>query len=181
MKKGRKIRSSIILAALLAIFSHGWGERDVGSGTSAQVDLDLRFEVPSYLLLQIGSPGIQIDTVSFLVNDIPENQPFVEGDYQPPIFIRTNISSFSIISLTADSSVGLTGETATMPFSIIRWEGTGDLSGSQGIFNGATNQPIIHFSGKSERKGNLKFIYRNSYDYQPGIYQGTIIFTLSTP
>lgn len=181
MNKGLTIKFIFIITLFAAIIGHSWGERDTGHGTSAQVDLDLRLEVRSYLLLQIGSSGTQVDTVQFLVNDIPENQPLVEGDYQPLVQISSNIGRSFAISLSADSSGGLHGEGGTMPFSIIRWEGTGDLSGSNGTFNGTANQSIFHFPGKGERKGSLRFFYRNTYDYPPGIYQGTVTFTLSAP
>ncbi len=181
MTQAIKIKLLMVIAIILILTSNGWGERNIGIGTSAQVDLDLRLEISSYLSLQIGSPGTYVDTVIFNVTDIPENQPFVKGEYQPPIQITTNMGKGVGINLTADSTVGLLGKSGKMPFSVISWIGTGDLYGSKGNFDGTANQPMIRISGKGKREGTFKFIYRNTYDYPPGTYAGTITFTLSSP
>ncbi len=181
MSKRILIRFFIVIVFFGILGDLDWGRRDMVTNSSAQVELDLRLEIMSSVSLQIGSPGMHIDTVRFHVNDIPENQPFVEGDYQPPVQILTNLGTLNSVNLTADSAGGLFGPSGKMPFSVISWEGTGDLAGQKGRFDGTPNQQIIRFSGKGKRVGNLKFIYRNTYDYPPGTYYGTIIYTLSSP
>lgn len=181
MSKRFLTRFFLIVVLLSFLGEPGWGRRDIAMNTSAQVELDLRLEISGFLSLQIGSPGTHIDTIRFYVNDIPENQPFVEGDYQPPVQILSNLGVMNSVILTADSSGGLFGPSANMPFSVINWEGMGDFIGQKGRFDGTPNQQIVRFSGKGEKVGSFKFIYRNTYDYPPGTYHGTIIYTLSSP
>ena len=153
----------------------------VGMNRTAEIDMELAVDIPAILHLRVGSPGHTVDTVSFNVTDVPENQPVVRGTYNPVVMFQSNVSRFRTIELTVDSVQPLRGASATMPMSTIQWQGTGDLSGSSGRFNGTANQLVARFVGRGRREGTLQFTYTNTYQYPPDSYQGTVTFTLSAP
>lgn len=152
---------------------------DVSTDASAQIEMNLRLEIPNKLYLRIGTPGSQVDTVRFNVTGLPQSQPKVEGDYRPVIEINSNMPTGC--DLTADSTGGLRGPAANIPITTISFEGMGAFSNVKGTFNGTVDQKIYRIPGKGKKQGILSFVYNNTYGYPPGTYVGTVTFTLSTP
>ena len=175
------MRKAAFLLVLFSTFAAGpaLARVDVSTDAPAQIELNMRLEIPTNLLLRIGTKGSLVDTVRFNVTGLPEAQPRVEGDLHPTIEISSNLPTGC--DLSADSTMGLKGEAAKIPFTAISFEGTGSLSGIKGSFNGSADQKIKRIAGKGKRKGAMRFVYNNTYKYPPGIYMGTVIFTLSTP
>jgi len=176
-----KIKTILFFSILTAfLVPNVCGARvDVSTDASAQIEMNLRLEIPNNLYLRIGTPGSQVDTVRFNVTGLPQSQPKVQGDYRPIIEINSNIPTGC--DLSADSTGGLRGPAANIPFSSISFEGTGALASIKGTFNGTADQTIYHISGKGKKQGTLSFVYNNTYGYPPGTYTGTVTFTLSTP
>jgi len=152
---------------------------DTSTDASAQIELNVRLEIPTHLFLRIGTPGSTVDTVRFNVTGIPQAQPQVQGDLIPMIAIRSNAPTGC--ELTADSSGGLRGPAGTIPFSSISFEGTSAFSNVKGKFNQTANQKMMRIYGTGMKEGSMRFIYNNTYKYPPGMYVGTVTYTLSTP
>jgi len=175
---GRKIAIFLILFVAFSE-SFAFARVDVSTDAPAQVELNMRLEIPTNLLLRIGMKGNQVDTVTFNVTGLPEDQPRVIGNLRPFMEVSSNLPTGC--ELTADSTGGLKGPAATIPFTSIAFEGTGTLSGVKGTFNGAAGQRIYRSGGKGQKHGTMRFVYNNTYKYAPGIYTGVVTFTLSTP
>lgn len=169
----------LLLLSIIASSHPAFARVDVQQDTAAQIEMNVRLEIPTHLSLKIGTQGTQVDTVSFNVTGLPQAQPRVEGDLHPVIELSSNLPTGC--DLTADSTAGLVGATTTIPFTTISFQGTGALSGVKGIFTGTANQKIHHLGGKGKGNGAMGFVYNNTYKYPPGIYTGTVTFTLSTP
>jgi hypothetical protein len=175
------MRKTSILLVLFSIFaaSPAFARVDVSTDSAAQIEMNMRLEIPTNLSLRIGTKGSQVDTVRFNVTGLPEAQPRVEGDLHPTIEISSNLPTGC--DLSADSTGGLKGAAAKIPFTAISFEGTGALSSIKGTFNATADQKLQRLAGKGKRQGAMRFVYNNTYKYPPGIYMGTVIFTLSTP
>lgn len=159
-------------------------ESDTGVGGSAQANLDFQVNVPTVIMLRIGSAGNTIDTVSFSVTDIPENQPTINGDVQPAIQVGAIVANNATVTLTADSSTAMVGGATgdNMPFSVISTTGSNDFNGINGLaFNGTNNQQIWQATGRGNRTGQLTYTYANTYTYTPDAYTGQVTYTLSSP
>jgi hypothetical protein len=176
-----KIKTILFFSIFTAFFvpDISWARVDVSTDAAAQIEMNLRLEIPQRLYLRIGTPGSQIDTVRFNVTGLPQAQPKVEGDYHPIIEINSNMPSGC--DLTADSTGGLRGPASIIPFTSISFEGTGAFTNVKGSFNGTADQKVYHISGKGKKQGTLNFFYNNTYAYPPGTYVGTVTFTLAAP
>lgn len=181
MNAMRKVLSVafIAVAVLLVFCGRAFSMKVVANNANAEADLQISLNAPSNVQLRIGGKGKVVDTVNFRVTSTPEVQPIVRGDSSPIVEVRTN--SVSGVVLTADSSVAMTSVLGSMPFSVISFSGTGDLTGASGKFDGTSNQVIKNFGVRGKWEGALQFTYRNTYDYSPGSYQGTVTFTATVP
>lgn len=176
-----RTKTAVFFSILIAFFSSApaIARVSISNDASAQIEMDLLVEIPTNLSLRIGAPGSTIDTVRFNVTGLPASQPTVQGDYRPPIEVSSNLPSGSV--LTADSTGGLRGPAADIPFTTISFEGTGSFSGMRGTFNGTANQRLDRIPGRGKRNGTIRFTYHNTSGYPPGTYTGTVTFTLSVP
>jgi hypothetical protein len=176
----KKLMTSIIVVAvLLMLTADAWARRIEATNTSAEVELELRLYIPSIVSVQIGTAGKVVDTVAFYAKESPLRMPVVRSDVNPPIIITSNTPQGA--TLLVDSSAGLKSDDNIIPLSVICWKGTEDLSGSEGCFDGSTNQRLRSFPGKGSWKGSYIFEYKNSSKYPPGTYTGRITYTLTTP
>lgn len=177
----RKRTNILFVAAILSIALCGraFGAKIVATDTSAEADLQISLNAPSNVQLQIGRMGSGVDTVNFYVTSTPEVQPIVRGDYAPAVKVRTN--SLNGVVLSSDSSTPMASDSGSIPFSVISFSGTGDLSGASGKFDGTANQMIMSFSGKGVWEGTLQFSYSNTYQHSPGTYKGAVTFTATAP
>ncbi len=176
MERNLKIFISTIILFLL-ISGNALARMSEANDSSVEVELDLGVVIPPRVFLQVGSKGTMIDTVAFEVTDFPKKMPVVQSRYAPQIIIVTNSDQGA--TLTANSSTGLRGEAATIPFNVISWEGTGDFAGSNGTFNGSSNQQIWSASRKGAWKGGFVFQYKNISLYPAGLYSGTVTYTIA--
>jgi len=148
---------------------------------SQAVQLKFAVNIPAVLLLRVGSAGTFVDTVTFNVTDIPENQPTVAGDITPALWVAAMTPATSTVTLTADSSTPLDdGGTGTMPFSTISYAASTPFAVTTTAFNGTTNQQIWQGTGPGMRQGTMNFVYTNSYTYG-GNYTGQVTFTVASP
>lgn len=167
------------LAALLLPATAG-AESNVGVGGSTSVQLDFEIEIPTILFLRIGSTGAgSIDTVEFDVGNIPEEQPVVNNT-TPAVTVQVGaiVGSSNSVILQANSASALTDGTNTIPFSTISWTGSVDFG--PGAFGGTAADPIASFTGPGLRQGEFDFSYTSGY-YPPGLYTGSVTYTLSSP
>jgi hypothetical protein len=184
MKKPIKtIVMARLLAAFLAVFllpAAAGAESNVGVGGSTSVQLEFEIEIPTILFLRIGSAGAgSIDTVEFDVGNIPEEQPVVNNT-TPAVTVQVGaiVGSSNSVVLQANSASPLTDGANTIPFSTISWTGSVDFV--SGTFGGTTADLIASFTGPGLRQGEFDFSYDNDY-YPPGLYTGTVTYTLSSP
>jgi hypothetical protein len=173
----KKLMTLILaMAVLLMVMTDAWARMNETTNTSAEVELDLHLNIPTLLSLQIGSSGAVVDTVTFQITGPSSRTPVVKSNVYPPFGMSSNTTRG--IVLVADSSGGLKSGDKIIPVSNICWKGTGDLSGSEGCFDGSPTQRIKSFSGKGNWRGGFVFEYRSSQIYPPGNYTGTISYTL---
>ncbi len=144
--------------------------------------VDIIIQAAFFLSLQVGTEGAVVDTISFDVNNIPgsgEIQGSSSGTYPVPVAASAFWFSGELI-LTVDSLGPLQDGTGTntIPFSEIRWDGGGALTGNR--FNGTASQRI-HTTTSSSFQGTMRFFYDNDLYVPPGTYSGTVTYTLSSP
>jgi hypothetical protein len=178
----RKINITIIAICAVLTLGMGVAMAEQSSGVGAQsVNLNFAVNIPAVLFLRVGSAGGTIDTVTFNVTDIPENEPTVAGDVTPVLRVGAMTPATSTVTLTADSSTPLSdGGTGTMPFSQISYAASAPFSVLDTAFNGTTNQQIWQGTGPGFRDGTMNFVYTNSYSYG-GNYTGQVTFTVASP
>lgn len=178
----RKFKILALITCVALTFGPSAALAEQSSGVGAQsVQLNFAVNIPAVLFLRVGSSGGTIDTVTFNVTDIPENEPTVAGDITPVLRVGAMTPATSTVTLTADSSTALTdGGTGTMPFSTISYSATAPFNVSSTAFNGTTNQQIWQGTGPGFRDGTMSFVYANSYSYG-GSYTGTVTFTVASP
>lgn len=178
----KKITIIALIAGVILTFgmSKALAEQSSGVG-SRTVHLNFAVNIPAVLFLRVGSPGGTIDTVTFNVTDIPENEPTVNGDITPDLRVGAMTPAVQTVTLTADSSTPLNdGGAGTMPFSTISYAASAPFNVASTAFNGTTNQQIWQGTGPGFRQGTMSFVYTNSYSYG-GNYTGQITFTLASP
>ena len=183
MKKGCKFLGVLVMGLMLLLgASPAWAESDVGINSDAVVRLDFQVNLPQILYLRIGTSGETIDTVTFNVTDVPQNQPTVDGDNSPEVRVGAIVADGATVILSADSSTDMVGSTTNMPFTTISCSGTNSFSSVNDLaFDGTTNQQIWQGTGRGWRSGTFSYTYANSYDYPPDTYNGQVIYTLSSP
>lgn len=183
----RFTRTGALLATMLSVLSMGslaYAESDTGVNGDAQARLNFQVSIPKILYLQIGGSGATIDTVSFNVTDVADNEATVSGDNSPAVKVAAIVGTSSSVILSADSSAGMTGSVtgSTIPFSAVTTSGTGDFSSVSSLaFDGTASQQVWSATGGGMRTGSLGYAYTNSYSYAPDTYSGQITYTLSSP
>ena len=184
MKKGCKFLGVLVMGLMLLLgTSPAWAESDVGINSDAMVHLDFQVNLPQILYLRIGTSGGTIDTVTFNVTDVRQNQSTVPGDTSPQVAVGAIVENNATITLSANSSTPMSGSGGnTMSFKTISCTGSGDFDTVSDLaFDGTTNQQIWQGTGRGFRSGNFSYTYDNSYDYPPDTYDGQVTYTLSSP
>jgi len=179
----RKFKILALITCVALTFGPSAALADQSSGVGSQsVQLQFAVNIPAVLFLRVGSAGAgNIDTVTFNVTDIPENQATVAGDITPALWVAAMTPATSTVTLTADSSTPLSdGGTGTMPFSTISYAASAPFGVATTAFNGTTNQQIWQGTGPGMRQGTMNFVYTNSYNYG-GNYTGTVTYTVASP
>lgn len=179
-------RHSILALAAVALAltaGNGSARAESSQGPSPRnANLNMEVRVPSIVQLQIGSPGGTIDTVHFVVTDFSDAQPSVAGDISLTAKVQTILPAGQAVTLAANSSTPMNdGAGHTMPFSRISYAGTAGFAGVSGTFNNTANQVIFSSSGRVQRNGTFVYTFTNSDSYDPGTYNGQVIYTLSAP
>jgi hypothetical protein len=150
----------------------------VGGG-QARVDLQFRINIPQILFLQVGQPGIAIETIGFNLAELPGSVIVAGEPGGIPVRASGLVPKGQTITLTADSATPLSNGANVIPFSAIAWQSSGDFPG--GGFNDRPNQKIGQWTGSGDRQGTYSFNYQNVGYYPPGNYVGQVTYTLSTP
>lgn len=178
----KKLTILVVIASVILAFGMSTARAEQNAGIGSQnARLNFAVNIPSLLLLRVGSAGGTIDTVTFNVTDVPENQPTVSGDISPLLRVGAITLPAQTVTLIANSSTPMNdGGGHNMPFSTITYTLAGDFAGSA-AFNGTINQQIWQGTGSGLRNGSMSFVYANSYTYPQGNYTGQITFTLSSP
>jgi hypothetical protein len=178
-----KLKIAIAMAFVALAMAGGVARAEQSSGVGAQsAHLKFAVNIPQRLLLRVGSAGGTVDTVTFNVTDIPENQPTVTGDAKPTLLIAAMTSAASTITLSADSSTPMTGGSKDIPLSKINFAASAPFNVAPTAFSGSTNQQVWKGTGPGVRQGSMdfKYIEHNTYDYH-GNYTGSVTFTLASP
>lgn len=180
--------AALLFSAIVGVAVLGWGagaaRAESQSGHSpVNARLNLQVNVPQLVMLQIGTPGGVIDTVTFNVNGPWWSQPNVNGDIQPTVIVKSRVSPGRTVRLTVDSTQPLRDEFtgSTIPFSKVSYRGTGNFSGVNQTFNNTAGQIVYQMTGSRTRTGTFRFTYRNDGSAGPGWYAGQVIYTLSCP
>jgi hypothetical protein len=184
MKKTSKLLTLGLLVVFL--FCHaGYASAEsnlVSGGGDAQAQLDFAIQIPTILLLQVGTIGATVDTITFNVGDLPGTGPVVgtsSGANPVPVRAAGFVGAGSTMTLTADSSTALTDGTTNIPFSEISWTATGSFSTS--AFDNSAAQQLDQFTGPGNRTGTYAFSYDNNNYYPASTYTGAVTYTLSSP
>jgi hypothetical protein len=184
MKKTSKLLTlGLLVVFLFCHVGYANAESDlVSGGGSAQARLDFAIQIPTILLLQVGTIGATVDTITFNVGDLPGTGPVAgtsSGANPVPVRAAGFVGASSTMTLNADSSSALSDGTTTIPFSEISWAATGNFSA--GAFDNTAAQQLDQFSGPGNRTGTYAFSYDNDTYYPASTYTGTVTYTLSSP
>lgn len=189
MKRKKILISGIAL--LVAALMVGLGaqalraESNVGvGGAPATAQLNFQVTLNQLLLLQIGSPGATINTVSCTVSTIPGtgSVPMISDGTNPvPTRVSAVVPAGATVTLTVNSVIApLTSGPNTIPFSQISCSANGDGFTSYS-FNDTASQQLNQWTGSGNRLGDYTFSYKNENYYPTGTYNGHVIYTLSSP
>jgi hypothetical protein len=156
-------------------------------------------DTPTRVSLQVGSPGGQIDLVTFTIpaadvgNGVPVTgtvpaQPGV-GALCPAntVYVevegRASPANSRTVTLTADSSAPLSNGIDTIPFTQIDWISTGlpPVTIPSGTFSGGAGQVLVSFQNSRVAQQCLQFRYLNQNVVGAGTYNGRVVYGVMMP
>lgn len=171
-----------LLTALLLLSAAGFLPSCAGNAQAAVFTLKDRTNPK--ITIQVGSPGGQIDAVTFTV---PSTNP---GDGTP--VIGSNVITISLeiqatasnpltAFLTVNSATPLNnGRGSTIPASKIRWTAS-DGEIPSGAFAGTGNQLLASYTSSISVSDRHTFYYANDTVYDAGTYTGQVTYTWFVP
>lgn len=177
------MRILILLIALVFPIS-AYAVSQTGIETNIAARLNVQAKIPALLYLQIGSQGSTVDSITFNFSEFTLSDLWISSIQSPRIVVAGIIPSSSTITLTADSSAPLIGQSTgrRIFFQRIRMSGSGDFSSIRNLrFNRSTNQTIWQKTGSGYNEGDLNFEFLTSLTLQPDTYKGQVTYTLSAP
>jgi hypothetical protein len=133
------------------------------------------------ILVQIGTAGATIDTVTFnlTAGNVGNGTPIV-GTPGILVNVAARDTVTRTVQLVADSSTPLSNGAATLSFTSISWTASdGDIPA--GTFSGAAGQLIVQFPTNFQLFNTHTFRYANSQILQPGTYAGRVRYTITMP
>lgn len=133
------------------------------------------------LLVQIGSSGATIDTVTFTLTaaNVGSGTPVV-GTPGILVNVAARDTVTRTVQLVADSSVPLSNGASTLPFTQISWTAS-DADIPSGTFSGSAGQLIVQFPTNFQLFNTHTFRYANTQVLQPGTYTGRVRYTVTMP
>ncbi len=154
---------------------------------------------PTRVRLRVGSPGGQIDHVTFTIpaanvgNGVPIAGT-VPGQGGPAgscpantVFVavegRASPANSRTVTLAVDSSVPLSNGLDTVPFTQIDWISTGfpPVTIPSGTFSGGAGQVLVSFQNSRIAVQCLQFRYLNQNIVGAGIYNGRVVYGVTMP
>lgn len=133
------------------------------------------------LLVQIGSAGATIDTVTFtLTSANAGNGTPIVGTPGILVNVAARDTVARTVQLVADSSTPLSNGASTLSFTNISWTAS-DADIPSGTFSGASGQLIVQFQTNRQIFNTHTFRYANTQILQPGTYTGRIRYTITMP
>jgi hypothetical protein len=136
------------------------------------------------ITIQVGSPGNQIDTVTFTVpNTTPGDGTPITGSNNITInlAIRATAANPLTAFLTVDSATPLNnGHGNTIPAAKISWT-TSDGEIPSGTFAGTSNQLLATYTSSVRVRDRLTFFFANDTVYDAGTYNGQVTYTWFVP
>ncbi len=154
---------------------------------------------PTRVRLRVGSPGGQIDLVTFtipaanvgngvpiagtvpgqggLAGFCPANTVYVEVEG------RASPANSRTVTLAVDSTLPLSNGIETIPFTQIDWIATGfpPVSVPSGTFSGGAGQVLVSFQNSRVALQCLQFRYLNQNVVGAGTYNGRVVYGVTMP
>ena len=167
---GNMMLSLWVILAVLGLAGPGtvWGSETV-------VVVDLAAPV---------SPGIQLtispQTINF-PNADPDTTPSI-GAVENPVQVEAdaNAGKTKTVLLTVQAQGDLVSGGDAIPISNVRWTATG-TGYVAGIMSNTTAVTAGTWVGPGTHRGTFSFFLTNSWQYNRGNYQASVIYTLSVP
>lgn len=133
------------------------------------------------LLVQIGSAGATIDTVTFTLTsaNVGNGTP-IAGTPGILVNVAARDTVTRTVQLVADSATPLSNGASTLSFTSISWTAS-DADIPSGTFSGASGQLIVQFRTNRQIFNTHTFRYANTQILQPGTYTGRITYTITMP
>ena len=174
----KKLLPSLLLIPVAAGFLTGY----VSSVMAAVFTLKDRTNPK--ITIQVGSPGDQIDSVTFTVPSTnPGNGTPVIGSNAITISLEIQATASNPLTafLTVNSATPLNnGRGSTIPASKIRWTAS-DGGIPSGTFAGTGNQLLASYTSSVSVSDRHTFYYANDTVYDAGTYTGQVTYTWFVP
>jgi hypothetical protein len=154
---------------------------------------------PTRVSLRVGSPGGQIDLVTFTIPaaNVGDGVP-ITGTVPPQpglgalcpantVYVevegRASPANSRTVTLAVDSSTPLSNGIQTIPFTQIDWISTGlpPVTVPSGTFSGGAGQVLVSFQNSRVALQCLQFRYLNQNVVGAGTYSGRVVYGVTMP
>lgn len=184
IRNSHKGIASAAITKLLPVISAAAGLLTVYCGDTKAVVITLHDRTQPQITLQVGSPGNQIDTVTFAVpnTNTGDGTP-IKGAIAITINLGIRATAAKPITafLTVDSSTPLNnGQGSTISVTQISWVAS-DGSIPSGTFAGSGDQLLASYTNSVRVIDRHTFYYANDTVYDAGTYTGQVTYTWFVP
>jgi len=167
--KTRRAVLIVVLACstLLAMSALGWTATD-------QQTLTINATVSAKAKLTVG-----VAAINFADAD-PDTVPSIPAGENPvSVTVKAQTGSASTVTLTVAADGDLDSGTDTIDITNVTWTATG--AGFIGGTMDTSAQSAGSWTGSGQRNGTFSYLLANSWDYPPGSYSQTVVYTLTAP
>ena len=158
---------AVACLALVTASAGGWAATD-------QQTLTINATVSAKAKLTLGVAAINFPDAD------PDSVPSVAATENPvSVSVRAQAGSASSVTLTAQANGDLDSGTDTIDITNVTWTATG-----AGFVAGTMDtaaQPAGSCTGSGNHAGTFSYALANSWDYMPGSYSQTVVYTLTAP
>jgi hypothetical protein len=158
---------AVACLALLTASAAGWAATD-------QQTLTINATVSAKAKLTLGEAAINFPDAD------PDSVPSIAATENPvSVTVKAQTGSASSVTLTAQANGDLDSGTDTIAITNVTWTATG--AGFVGGTMDTAAQSAGAWTGSGRRDGTFSYALANSWDYMPGSYSQTVVYTLTVP
>lgn len=160
--------AAVACLALLTASAEGWAATD-------QQSLTINATVSAKAKLTLGEAAINFPDAD------PDSVPSIAATENPvSVTVKAQTGSASSVTLTAQANGDLDSGTDTIAITNVTWTAAGDPGFVAGTMD-TVAQSAGSWTGSGNRSGTFSYALANSWDYMPGSYSQTVVYTLTAP